>query len=354
MRHITYIDNTVDKNLLSGVGALNIKIQEQVIETSESILSEVMRFRRLPKENRVCNDNQCNSCSSVYLPKITSAVERGIPVSFVLPAFPGKSPNLNKVLGHLPDLAEKLSLAFLGSLCEKVKSIYPPGIKIIICSDGRVFSDVVGMKEEHVSAYQSELDRLIKKMNLKDISTFNLDNVYEELSFDQMRDELMNSFGQSMGKLKNKIKNGAGEKPSNTEIEANRMYRGMTRFLFEDSLFPGQTKSRAAIQRDAKARAYDVIRRSNAWSDLIEEKFSYAVRLSIHPQGCGSKKLGMRLVGNESWMTPWHGVALETSNGFVLVKRRQAEELQAELIMDSSGRPSHYKLENGNLNIKVK
>ena len=74
----------------------------------------------------------------------------------------------------------------------------------------------------------------------------------------------------------------------------------------------------------------------------------FAVRLSIHPQTCGAKKLGIRLIGNESWMTPWHGVALETKRGYVLIKRSQAIEMGAELIYDSSGHPSHYKLYGNN------
>ena len=303
-----------------------------------------MRYRRLPKQQGFCGNSKCNSCSSKHLAKITSAVKNGDAVTFVLPAFPGKSPNTNKVLGAMPDFAERLSLSFLGDLCKRIRNFYFPGIKIIICSDGRVFSDIVGMQENHVTAYQVELDRLIEEMSLVDISTFNLDHVYKEKSFNQMRDELMKTYSHSSEFLKHKIRNGTKSSATSEESEVNRLYRGITRFLFEDSMFPGQAKSRAAIQKDSKSRAYEVIRRSNAWSDLIEERFPEAVRLSIHPQACGSKKLGIRLVGNESWMTPWHGVALETSSGHKLVKRSEAEKLGAKLIYDSLGRPSHYKL----------
>src|SRR5690554_4229934 len=125
------------------------------------ILEEFMKHRRtvsVPEERRGAS---CPNCRAHHYPKILAAVEQFLPVAFVLPAFPGKSPNPNKVLGALPDLAERLSLEFLGGLCRKVKEFYRPGIKIMLCSDGRVFSDVVGMKEEEVSAYQKELVRLI-------------------------------------------------------------------------------------------------------------------------------------------------------------------------------------------------
>lgn len=349
--NLNSIQNNINKSL-SCENLEDLRLVESYVETSQKIFNEITKYRRLPKNSKLCNNSKCQTCSSFHLPKIATAVKNGIPITFVLPAFPGKSPNMNKVLGPLPDCAERLSLKFLGKLCEKIKRFYSPGIKIILCSDGRVFSDIVGMKESNVTAYQVELDRLIEEMSLSDITTFNLDDFYKKLSFVQMRDELMKTYGNSSDFLKHKIRNGGKPEARPDEEEANRMYCGITRFLFEDSLNPGQTKSRAAIQRDAKSRAYEVIRRSNAWSDLISERFPEAVRLSIHPQTCGAKKLGIRLVGNESWMTPWHGVALETKKGYVLLKRNEAIEMGAELIHDSLGRPSHYKL-NDNSHISM-
>lgn len=314
------------------------------IITAKKILTEFMNFKRVPISSENCGGLDCQICSSLYLPKVLSAVSRGEPVLFVLPAFPGKSPNLEKVIGPLPDFAEQLSLNFLGDLCRKIRKFYPPGIKIILCSDGRVFSDLVGIKEENVTSYQSELNVLIEKMSLQDLLIFNLDVIYKNLNFVQMRFELMKSYGCSLDDLKQKIRRGRIASASSDEKEANCMYCGITRFLFEDSIFHGQTKSRSAIQKESRTKAYEVIRRSNAWSELIADYFPEAVRLSIHPQTCGSKKLGIRLIGNESWMTPWHGVAVETNLGYILLKRSQAETLGAELVYASNGNPSHFKL----------
>lgn len=313
-------------------------------EIAKKIFAEIMHFRRVPKSKESCRDSDCQKCSAWHLPKILSDVKKNKPVTFVLPAFPGKSPNPEKVLGPLPDHAEQLALSFLGIFCQRVKKYYPPGIKIILCSDGRVFSDVVGMKDINVTAYQVKLNSLIEELSLSDISTFNLDNFYEKLTFDQMRDELMRNHGNSLDFTKQKIRNGSKSSASTDEREANRMYRGITRFLFEDSLYSGQTKSRSTIQNESRLKAYEVIRRSNAWSELIAERFPNAVRLSIHPQSCGVKKLGICLIRNEIWMTPWHGVAVETKQGYVLLKRSEAEALGAKLIYSSDGLPSHYQL----------
>jgi len=314
------------------------------IETAKRILAIVMRFRRVPKSSESCRNLNCPQCALPHLSKIILAVKKNDPVTFVLPGFPGKSPNPAKVLGHLPDHAEQLALHFLGNLCKKIKKIYSPGIKIILCSDGRVFSDVIGMKESHVTAYQIALDKLIAEMALSDLSTFNLDDFYEALSFEEMRDELIKNYGNSLDFLKHKVREGAKTSANPENQESNRMFCGITRFLFEDAMYPGQTKSHTTIQKESRTNAYEVIRRSNAWSALIADRFPDAVRLSIHPQTCGSKKLGILLIGNEIWMTPWHGVAVETNAGYVLLKRSEAEALGAELIHAPDGRPSHYKL----------
>ncbi len=346
MKNTAFQFDSAQSQITTGYNSNHLLANSLQIKMAEKILQEFMNYRRSPRYNNFCKNSKCQSCSSYRLPKVISAVKTKNPVTFVLPAFPGKSPNSHKVLGPLPDYAERLSLQFLGKLCQKIKKFYSPGIKIILCSDGRVFSDIIGMKESNVTAYQVEINRLIKEMSALDITTYNLDNFYKELSFVQMRDELMKTFGNSLDVLKHKVRNGTRAEAKPEDQEAHRMFCGITRFLFEDSLIPGQTKSRTFIQRQAKTKAYEVIRRSNAWSDLIAMRFPEAVRLSIHPQTCGAKKLGIRLIGNESWMTPWHGVALQTKKGFVLLKRHKAIELGAELIHDSAGRPSHYKLDD--------
>jgi pyoverdine/dityrosine biosynthesis protein Dit1 len=319
---------------------------KNALAIAKRILAEILQFRRSTNTNDSCRDINCTLCASFHLPKITFAIQNHQPVTFVLPAFPGKSPNPEKVLGPLTDHAERLSLHFLGMLCQRIKHYYFPGIKIILCSDGRVFSDVVGMKEADVTVYQVELNKLIKRMSLSDLSIFNLDDFYHQSNFQQMRTELMQRYGTSLECTQQKIRNGAHASATSDEQEANRMYCGITRFLFEDAQYSGQTKSRAALQKEARTKAYEMIRRSNAWSELIAERFPDSVRLSIHPQHCGSRKLGIRLIKNEIWMTPWHGVVVETTSGYVLLKRSQAEALGAQLIYSADGCPSHYQLRN--------
>lgn len=313
-------------------------------EIANQVFQEIIKFRRTTDSGTNCANFYCEKCREPHFSKILTAIKLGQPIHFVLPAFPGKSPNPSKVLGSLPDMAEKLALEFLQDLCTRVSHLYSPGARVILCSDGRVFSDIIGMNEKDVSSYQQDLLKIIVDHELNCISMFNLEDVYDGLSYSQMRIQLLSSFGKPIEDLKQKIRNGRKSSASSDEKGANNMFCGITRFLFEDSIFPGQTMSRSAIQKNSRSNAYEVIRRSNAWSELIADRFPEAVRLSIHPQPCGSQKLGIRLIGKESWMTPWHGVAVETSSGYILLNRLKAEALGAKLILSHSGKPSHYQL----------
>lgn len=317
------------------------------VATATEIMKDVMQYRRSAGGHAHCSaENPCDECLSPHLPKVIAAIEANAPVTFVLPAFPGKSPNPNKVLGHLPDMAERRALQFLGDLCARVQRLHAPGARVILCSDGRVFSDVVGMQEEHVTQYQDAISRMIVELGLTNvIHTFNLDDLFDCTGFDDMRVALMDRHGAPLETLQEKVRRGGKEGADKESEDANRMYCGITRFLLEDAATPGQTKSKTAIQKDCRVRAYEVIRRSNAWSGLVESHFPQAVRLSIHPQTCGSRKLGIHLMHAETWLTPWHGVAMEMDGKFILVKRSQAEAMGAAMV-HLDGRPSHFRLEN--------
>ncbi|MEV4241218.1 L-tyrosine/L-tryptophan isonitrile synthase family protein [Nocardia sp. NPDC049737] len=96
-----------------------------------------------------------------------------------------------------------------------------------------------------------------------------------------------------------------------------------TRFLFEDADRSGSTMSRSALQRDSRRRAYQVIRQSQAWSNLLDKWFPDAIRLSIHQRPCANKKIGIHLMDctdDDQWLTPWHSVVVETPDGYRLMK----------------------------------
>lgn len=303
------------------------------------ILGLVMKHRRVAAQSP-CEGSLCMTCLRPHLDRVIKAIGRDEPVVFVLPSFPGKSPNPGKVLGPTPDMAERQSLAFLNDLCNRIGAVYAPGARIILCSDGRVFSDAVGMNESDVTAYQQGLSALIEELGASALSTFNLDDVFPGSDFDQMRARLMASHGQPLEALRADVRAGG---------EAHRMYCGITRFLVEDATRPDLDISKTALQKECRERAYQVVLRSKAWDGLLATIFPDAVRLSIHPQGCGSRKIGIHMMETaDGWLTPWHGVAALVNGRFKLLKRREAEAAGAELVFQN-GRPSHYVLDGSAL-----
>lgn len=76
----------------------------------------------------------------------------------MVPAFPFKSPNhLKKTLGPLPDLGEEIALKTIHDFIQAIGDIYPPGAKLSLVSDGRVFCDIFGVNDEKVTLYNLKL-----------------------------------------------------------------------------------------------------------------------------------------------------------------------------------------------------
>jgi pyoverdine/dityrosine biosynthesis protein Dit1 len=273
----------------------------------------------------------------VQLPKLAAYIKNSARIEFVLPAFPVKSPNPRKVLGRLPDMAERISLAFLSSLCRQIELIYPPGARILICSDGYVFADVIGVTDGDVSLYQRALKSLITETDASALGLFNLGDAHHFSSHEadkhRLRELLCAEYGQSSNSVKQMLLD---------TTDGLELYRSITRFMFEDRLALDGRQSRTALQRESRQRAVDVIRRSWAWGALLENEFPDAIRLSIHPQPANSPKMGIHMMEtHDSWLTPWHGVAVRQGDRFRLMKCKEAEELGASIVY-FNGAPSHY------------
>ena len=123
------------------------------------------------------------------------------------------------------------------------------------------------------------------------------------------------------------------------------LWSGIQRFLFEDRVGVDTGKSRTQLRKECGVAAHEVIQRSNAWTRVIAECFPTALRLSIHPQPAHSSKIGIHLMEvDDDWLTPWHGVAIETTGGWRLLPRHEAERLGGRIVA-IDGKPSHYALE---------
>jgi pyoverdine/dityrosine biosynthesis protein Dit1 len=266
------------------------------------------------------------------LRRITDRVREGTPIVLTLPGFPCKSPNPAKTLGHLPDMGERLSLAFLDTLCAEIERIHPPGAHVVICSDGHIFGDLIRVPDHHIDAYADELRALIRQSDLHHLSVFDLRDVLGDLPHATKRAHVLDRHAPTLDALRAEVR---------TDASTLALYRGITRFLVEDTAdFRG---TRSALQRECRRRAYGVIQRSRAWGALIAEHHPSAVRLSIHPQSAGAAKFGIRLLdAPDAWTTPWHSAALHEPDGtWTLMPRAGAQRLGR--LVHRDGRPSHFE-----------
>lgn len=300
---------------------------------TRQILALTFRFRRLEQPADPCGTQPCPRCFATHEERLGRYLEAGEPVHFVLPAFPAKSRNPGKVVGPLPDLGERIAIDFLQSFCEQVSHFHAPGARILICSDGHVFSDLLGIPDQDVTDYRTELQRIIDGIGGEAISLYSLDDAFGSTSYDEMRAELVDKFATPLAEIREEVR---------TDLAARSLFNGMHRFMVEDQapLYPAM--SRTKLKEQCKDLAYQMIQRSRAWGDLVGVEFPDSMRLSIHPQHAHAEKIGFHLIRTrDSWLTPWHGVVVDDGANLTLVKRSQAEVDQASLIW-RDGRPSHF------------
>ncbi len=308
-------------------------------DISVNILKEILKVHRrdIQSDKSDMHSHELELIRSVQIPRIQHFVEAGKPIEFVLPAFPAKSPNPGKVIGRLPDLAERLSLQSLDKLCADIQRFYTPGAHLTICSDGRVFGDVIGVDDNDISQYQAVIGRLIAQKHADHLRLYNLEDCTRfnapSRDFDTLRQLMIDNHADSLFAIKSTLMK---------SDEGVALYRAISRFMFEDGLTPDYSGSRTALQRKAKLMAVEVIQRSWAWGDLLAKEFPHAIRLSIHPQAPSSLKIGIHMMPtHDCWITPWHGVAVETGGRVVLMSRKNAQLCGARLVMQD-GQPSHY------------
>ncbi|KXO94245.1 hypothetical protein AXK61_23950 [Tsukamurella pseudospumae] len=175
-----------------------------------------------------------------------------------------------------------------------------------ICSDGHVFTDIIGVDDETIVEYNDALVKMIADEGLSHLSTFDLREIWGDGDFAAKRHQLDTQWAPALDDIRADVKAGGN---------SARLLRGMTRFMIADTVDWAGTKSQ--LQKYAKQRAYQLIRFSAAWGNILDIHFPEAVRLSIHPQPRLSPKLGIKLIApdDDVWTTPWHSVLVYDTSG---------------------------------------
>jgi pyoverdine/dityrosine biosynthesis protein Dit1 len=304
--------------------------------TIVKILRILFSRRRLSTTQAVCQHEPCPTCVDTHGPQIAWFLERQEPVHMFLPGFPCKSPNLERVTGSLPDLGEWLSLHHLQMLCERVAAVYQPGAKLSICADGRVFGDVVGVPDGDISRYAQALETMLEKLGGDTIDRFDLDQVFAGVAPEERRRAFLDEAEITIDDIRACERGDAGIASA---IQRFREMAHQDLVLLEPTLDPKTLRERSEVA------AYEIVRRSHAWTALLRKKFPRSVRLSIHPQHEHSTKIGVHLIRTmDEWTTAWHGAVLYFGDEPICVASALARATGARLVYRSN-RPSHYVLD---------
>jgi pyoverdine/dityrosine biosynthesis protein Dit1 len=136
------------------------------------------------------------------LMRIKEKLEAQEELIFILPAFPAKSPSREKTIGELPDLGEVLALKNLQSFCNRIDLLHPHGTKVVICSDGRVFSDVVKVSDESIDRYNDGIITIIEEYKLNSLSVFTMDELYPDKTPDELREILLEFYAMELSQVR--------------------------------------------------------------------------------------------------------------------------------------------------------
>jgi pyoverdine/dityrosine biosynthesis protein Dit1 len=253
--------------------------------------------------------------------KLQELVAQNRKLTFLLPAFPAKSPSPMKTSGIFPDMGELVALMNLQKMCDDISEHYSAGAEVIICSDGRVFSDVVDVSDETIDEYSDGIDAIIREFGLSSLKTVSMDDLYPDHSPSELRHRLLEEFASTPETIQERVA---------TDMNAQRMFNGMHRFMVEDQRGRSEV-SKTQLLKAMKPKTYELMRRSEAWSKLLSVFFPDSLRLSIHPYPLEAEKFGIKLLTTaQKWATPWHNVTVRSEGRFELMPLSEAENLGAQ------------------------
>ncbi|MEH0389871.1 L-tyrosine/L-tryptophan isonitrile synthase family protein [Vibrio mimicus] len=273
--------------------------------------------------------------------QLRNFIQKQQKIQLLLPAFPCKTNNLDKVLGHTPDIGEYLVLRKFVQCIRDIQSVYEPGVIFYIFSDYHTFSDYISVNLEHHYDYSDNLRKMVANMNCSDsLKIMNLEHFdeFKNLKDTQYFDSLREIFGEP-----DYAKNFSKLKLKNNKM--NQTYLGLKKFMNQDQkhiLAPLSYKDRR--QRLAQI-AKGMMVQGKALDNFLQQKFADCIRLSIHEHPMVGKKYSLFLFNERQFKTPWHSTLLfDASRGKFIVDSKENHLKRPGLIVPVThdGKPWCY------------
>ncbi|WP_281560784.1 L-tyrosine/L-tryptophan isonitrile synthase family protein [Thalassomonas sp. RHCl1] len=253
---------------------------------------------------------------ALLLKQLHYFIEQDLPLEFILPGFPCKSPNdVDKSFSTMPDYGEVRAIQRLDEFCLRLNEIYPQGSRVTILSDGTTFSDIVCVAEENKEAYKSALRSLTVTENIAwaDLSALleSSKNNAAALSSPAKRKALVNlvaSGPRAFEKFVNKVKG---------DSEQARVHDKLCSYLYHDiHLERFSEGDRDSYLESISEKAYQMMYRGRALSHGIEQAFPHHIRLSVHQYDNAGPKYTFALTDHQQKsISPWHTVPVRLLSG---------------------------------------
>ena len=262
--------------------------------------------------------------------RISAAVHTNNPIRFVMLGFPFKSSNKrDKVLGDIPDMAERVTLENFDNFFKDVSSVYSGGVQFNIISDGYVFNDLLKIEDTTVEKY---VDMNIN-MSSTAIKFYTLKDFYKGYVLNDKRNRLINDFGITAEEL---------QKQTLFNKNINYLYTGMFRFM-EEELSINPFPSKNSLTKAAKLLTREMMLRNEAYSNLVSSEFSDMIRLSMHKSINDGQKYSFKLIpGKDTIHSAWHcALLINNDSTYSTIHKREGVEKGYELVYINN-EPSHF------------
>jgi pyoverdine/dityrosine biosynthesis protein Dit1 len=252
--------------------------------------------------------------------KITKLLECKKPLKFLLVGFPFKSANTEKkVLGQVPDMAERRSLEYLYGCIKSLKKAYPYGVEFVIFCDGIPFCEYLGISVQTVKLYEQGLQKLVQDM--PEITLMTSDSLQKqlELSSSQHICDVIDKYAPSDEEFHSQLE---------TDVALQDGYNTLLgRLEIEFDSVQGQEFLRAHGPLSEITKA--LMAREIRMRRFIESQFDTEdfIRLTVHYSKDLGKKFGIKLSPN-SFVTPYHGVLVEEGDGNWFIRFRKDIDIQ--------------------------
>jgi len=152
-----------------------------------TLIDRVLGVLTDPELGDPVNDSYRASIYPDLAKHVELAVEKGVPLHFVVPGLPFKSQCELRTLGKaaIPDLGEIALLLRLNSVSQVLKDFHDPGADWIIASDGQLFAQMLGLSNSVPSDYHDSLREYRNNLGLIDtIHIIDINNIMALLDRD--------------------------------------------------------------------------------------------------------------------------------------------------------------------------